>query len=649
MCGIAGGLAWKGERSDTLRRAVDDMCSTMSHRGPDAGGMWADAVCVLGHRRLAVVDLSLNGNQPLANEDEQVWVTFNGEIYNARALRAELQSDHTFRGQSDTEVIVHAYERWGEDCVHRLRGMFAFGIWDQRAEKLFLARDRLGKKPLFYWSDSCHFLFASSVGALVASGFVSRSVDPAAVDAYLSWGYVPAPRSGLRGVWKLPPAGRMAIDRLRPAAVEQQPRYWQLPYRPKLAIGREEAAELVRDKVVESVRMRTESDVPLGAFLSGGVDSSIVVGILATLSSSAVKTFSVGFENERMSELHHARRIADRWQTDHHEMVVKADVADILRPLVRQCGEPYADSSLIPTFYVSQAARRHVTVALTGDGGDESFAGYSRYRLHALAERARRFPGAASLARRAATTMAPRAESNATARRAHGALLGVAGTLGQRQQRWASYFREEEKRGLYTEEFSRELSDPPWARSWLDPTLHRAEGLDAADAAMSVEVDSTLPYDLLVKTDIASMASGLEARSPFLDHELMELAARLPVGLKLRGNDGKHILKYAFRDMLPAENVRRPKMGLSVPLTEWLVGPLAELVQATLGTEQFLGRGYFNRQYVKSLLGQLTADEGGVSAKVWSLLILEIWWQETVEGLAPGGPYTGDGCIEGVT
>jgi asparagine synthase (glutamine-hydrolysing) len=641
MCGIAGVVSLSGNRACS---ALDAMTDALRHRGPDTSGAWSDERCGLGHRRLSIIDLSPAGRQPLANEDGTVRITFNGEIYNYRTLRSELAArGHRFRTQTDTETIVHAYEQWGTECVARLRGMFAFGIWDQRRRRLFLARDRAGKKPLFYTERPDRFLFASELQGLLADPDVPREVDLAGVDAYLSWGFVPAPGTAFRGIRKLPPAHSLTLDLTPEGPVTRVERYWRLRYDPKLHLAEDEAAEMLRERLTEAVRLRMVSDVPLGAFLSGGIDSSVVVGLMARLSGRRVKTFAIGYEEADFSELAHARRIAERWGTEHHELVVRPDALGILPALVRHYGEPFADASAIPTFHVSRITRASVTVALNGDGGDECFAGYPRYRQHHLAERLRQVPGtrflydgfdrsgcmaiACQLASRfAGGSHGGKSWVGALAKRA----LAVACDPARRYARWLSCFKEAEKQALYSGEM-RSLLCGPRPDAWLDSLFAETAGLHPVDAAMAIELRSKLPYDLLVKVDVASMAHGLEARSPFLDHEVMELAARLPVDLKLRGKTAKYLLLRTFADLLPEENVRRPKMGFDLPIGRWFRGPLRELLCDSLLDERALGRGYFQPHAIRSLVTGHLEGRADHSLPLWNLLMLELWFREMLD------------------
>ncbi len=655
------------------------MIDAQAHRGPDAWGVWSDGRCALGHRRLSIIDLSEAGRQPMSNARGDIRITFNGEIYNFQHLRRELESlGHGFRTRTDTEAIICAYEQWGIDCLARLRGMFAFGIWDRRRRRLFLARDRVGKKPLFYAQFGDQFLFASELQGLLADERVPREVDPPAIDAYLSYGYVPAPRAAFKGIYKLPPAHCLTLDLKQTGFEKRIERYWALDYEPKLRIDEDEACEVLREKMTEAVRLRMISDVPLGAFLSGGVDSSVIVGLMAQLSGAKVKTFSIGFNESAYDETAHARRIAERWETDHHEFIVEPDALSILPKLVRHYGEPYADSSAIPTFYVAQMTRRHVTVALNGDGGDESFAGYDRYLANHLAERMRSVPGAAVAARALCRVIPDSIDPKSRARRARRFLAVASQPMAERYPRWLKTFQDEAKTRLYSPEFigllkghgGVLLSDvgevmkcgassllalcdgATGARKQLAPHMYIAKflperlkalfdgstpphlplhpPLHPIDAAMAVDVASYLPYDLLVKVDVASMANSLEARSPFLDHEAMEFAARLPVEIKFRGGRLKSLLKRAFADLLPPENVNRRKMGFGVPVGQWFRGPLRDLLRDALLSPRSLERGYFRESEVRRLVDEHLERRADHSFQLWNLLMLELWHREFI-------------------
>jgi asparagine synthase (glutamine-hydrolysing) len=626
MCGIAGILA-----PSTDEARIVPLTQAQRHRGPDAWGVWSDDVCALGHRRLSIIDLSEAGRQPMANADGSVWITFNGEIYNFQSLRAELEkSGCRFRTRTDTEVIIHAYQRWGADCLRRLRGMFAFGLWDQRRRRLLLARDRVGKKPLFYTEAAGRFLFASELQGLLADADVPREVNAQAVDAYLSWGYVPAPLTGFKGIYKLPPAHSLTVEMTDDGFVTRPERYWKLDYTPKLKLSEAEAAEALREKLTEAVRLRMISDVPLGAFLSGGIDSSVVVGLMAQLSDRPVKTFSIGFAEAAYDETIHARRIAKLWGADHHEFIVKPNALEILPTLVRHYGEPYADSSAVPTFYVSQLTRANVTVALNGDGGDESFAGYERYLGNRIAERVGSLPGSALGAKALGALLPDSINPKNRLRNVKRFLAAATQPAAQRYGRWVGFFREEDKQRLYNGEL-RELLAQSRPVEWMERMFAETVGLDPVDATMAVDVQSYLPFDLLVKVDITSMANSLEARSPLLDHEVMEFAARLPVGLKLRGREAKYLIKRAFTDLLPPENVNRRKMGFGVPVGEWFRGPLRELLCDSLLTRESRTREYFEAREVGRLVTLHLNRQADHAFPLWSLLMLELWLREFMQ------------------
>lgn len=636
MCGIAGVVTTTPDRPiGPYGAAVRRMCDIMAHRGPDADGFWSDDRAALGHRRLAIIDLTESGRQPMTNEDGTLWITFNGEIYNFHELRDALTAHgHVFRSQSDTEAILHAYEQWGDDCVKRLRGMFAFAIWDSRAGRLFAARDRVGKKPFFYAWDGRVLRFASELASIVADPEVPRTVDPQAIDYYLTWGYVPAPRTAFEAVRKLAPGHVLSLDANAPEAGPRTSRYWDLPYLPKRTLSFDDAKAELRVLLTESVRMRMISDVPLGAFLSGGIDSSIVVGIMAGLSDQPVKTFSIGFRDAAYNELDHARRIAEKWSTDHHEFVVEPDALSILPMLVRHYGEPYADSSAVPTYYVSQITRQQVTVALNGDGGDEGFLGYQRYLANSLAESLQRVPGAARGVGLMQRLIPRKAEAKSLLHRAHRFLK--VGTLPEadRYAHWVGYFGAEAKRSLYRADFLRRVR-PEEPLNWYNEVTAAQPGLCAEERADLADIHGYLPYDLLVKVDIASMANSLEARSPLLDHHVLEFAARLPRSFKLHGRQAKWILRQAFADMLPPENVNRRKTGFGAPIGQWLRGPMKPLAEDHLlsGTSRI--REYLDGDALDALTAEHMSGKADHSYRLWNLLMLDMWHREF--GVSPNG------------
>ncbi|MFM7316382.1 MAG: asparagine synthase (glutamine-hydrolyzing) [bacterium] len=629
MCGIAGAISNSTvSDADNTAAFVQRACGVMAHRGPDADGFWSDGQAMLGHRRLAIIDLTAGGRQPMTNEDGTLWITFNGEIYNFQELRDELaKAGHSIKSQSDTEVILHAYEQWGERCVERFRGMFAFAIWDTRKKRLFAARDRVGKKPFFYHWDGQTFRFASEIAAIVSDSGVSRRINPSAIDYYLTWGYIPAPMTPYADVHKLPPAHTLVFEASDSGWLVTTNKYWQLAYSPKSNLRFEDACEEIRLLLTEAVRLRMISDVPLGAFLSGGIDSSIIVGLMAGLSSRPVKTFSIGFRESRFNELDHARRIASRWGTEHHEFIVEPDAVGILPNLVRHYGEPYADSSAIPTYYVSKVTREHVTVALNGDGGDEGFLGYERYLANGIAEKLSRIPGSSIAVSLAGKLIPGSTDSKNVMQRIKRFLKVASMPERDRYAHWIGYFGQADKNKLYKKGFS-ELVDSADSLHWYERLVKSEPGLSAIERANLADIQSYLPYDLLVKVDIASMACSLEARSPLLDHKVLEFGARLPVEFKLQGKKGKQILRQAFSDLLPPENVNRRKAGFGVPVGDWFRGPMQEMLRQVLGSKSATIRGYLAGDEIDRLLHEHVSNRQDHTFKVWNLLMLELWHQE---------------------
>ncbi len=626
MCGIVGQALRDGGRVDP--QLLLRMCAALEHRGPDSRGEFAADGVGLGIQRLRVIDLR-TGDQPIANEDGTIVVVLNGEIYNYRELRESLEEKgHRFSTQGDTETIVHLYEELGPRCVSRLHGMFAFALWDGRRRQLLLARDRLGKKPLFYALRAGRLTFASEIRALLEDRDIPRDVDLASIDRYLAYGYVPAPRSAFQAVQKLLPAhtlvwrdGLVSIDR-----------YWSLDYGrklPKLSNG--ELCELIRDTVKSATRRRLVADVPLGAFLSGGIDSSAVVAAMAEASSGPVKTFSIGFDRSRFDELPHARRIAELFGTDHHEFVVRPDAIEILPRVVRHYGEPFADSSAIPSFYLASLTRDHVTVALNGDGGDEAFGGYTRYVANALAARLHRLPywfrrTAAGLG----ATLPSSGEVSSVTQRAKRLSKTLALDPSERYARYVQILDPDRRAELYGAELLAQVdvgdATDVVATPWRD-----ASGSHPVDVMLEVDTATYLPDDLIAKIDIATMAHGLEARSPLLDHEVMELAAAIPAELKVRGSEKKWIFRQALRGLIPDEILDRPKQGFSVPISDWLRHDLSGWAHEVLLDPGTLARGWFREDAVRGMLAR-HADGADVEAPgLWSLLMLELWQREIVD------------------
>jgi asparagine synthase (glutamine-hydrolysing) len=626
MCGIVGQARDDGTSVDASMLA--SMCAALEHRGPDSRGIHAEEQVGLGIQRLRVIDLE-TGDQPIYNEDRTVVVVLNGEIYNYRELRERLvRNGHRFETHGDTEVIVHLYEEEGPDCVRSLQGMFGFALWDMRRGQLLLARDRVGKKPLFYAHRDGALSFASELRALMQDPEIPRDLDHQAIDCYLGYQYVPAPLSIFRAARKLPPAstllyrdGEVTIDR-----------YWRLDYGRKRNVDDREALNLeIRDTIRRATKRRMVADVPLGAFLSGGIDSSAVVAAMAEQSALPVKTFSIGFENAAFDELKYARMIAEQFGTEHHEFVVKPDAVELIPKIVRQYGEPFADSSAIPSFYLAELTRRHVTVALNGDGGDESFAGYTRYVGNLMARRLEKLP---LPLRRAAGAMGERMPTSpnvsSTLSRARRLARSLPLDAPARYARHMSYFDWLQRDELYTDEF-RELIGHSLAPGVIADPWYEATGSDAIDVMLETDVETYLPGDLLVKVDIATMAYSLEARSPLLDPEVMELGASLPGHLKLRGTEKKVVLRDALRGWIPDAILDRPKMGFGVPIVDWFRHDLRDWTRDILLDPAARERGWFDPAYVEATLDRHAAGLEDASSRIWALLVLELWLREFVD------------------
>ena len=626
MCGIVGLV--RNDGLDVDQALLGRMCAAIRHRGPDDDGFYVNGPVGLGMRRLSIIDLK-SGQQPIHNRDRTAWIVFNGEIYNYRELREKLEKlGHTFYTNSDTEAIVHAYDRYGADCPKHLRGMFAFAIWDERTQELFLARDRVGKKPLLYAQVNGQFVFGSEFSALLLHPDIGRDIDFQALDHYLSFMCVPAPLTAYRAIRKLEPGHTL---RWRKGDLRLE-RYWQPDFSKKIDIDEEEAGERAIEILRDAVRVRLMSEVPLGAFLSGGIDSSAVVALMSEESSDPVKTFSIGFEEQDFSELHHARRVAEHVGADHHEFIVRPDALEVVPLLVEHYGEPFADSSAIPTYYVARETRKHVTVALNGDGGDESFAGYERYAAMRLAEVYYRLPGIlrGSLVEPAVGLIPTSEGRRSRVRDAKRFLRAASLPKADRYLRWVSVFDREAKVDLYSESFRNETANAH-AAALLDPWFAKANGAGIVDAALLADIMTYLPNDLLVKVDIATMAVSLEARSPFLDHHVIEFAASLPERLKLRGLTTKYLLKRVLKKLLPAENLSRRKMGFGVPIGLWFRGKLQPFLRETVLSEKALNRGLFKTSTVERLVEQHTSGERDYAHQLWTLLMLELWFRRFID------------------
>ncbi|GHE27488.1 asparagine synthetase B [Streptosporangium violaceochromogenes] len=615
MCGIAGAVCPGGVDPETVR----DMCAALAHRGPDGGGLHVEPSAVLGMRRLAVVDVT-GGDQPVYSEDRTIVAVFNGEIYNFAELRAELlAAGHRLVSAGDSECLVHLYEEHGDAFVHRLRGMFAFALWDGRRRRLLLARDRVGKKPLYWGVRSGALRFASELKALIRDPRWRGEVDPVALHHYLTFQYVPAPWSILEGIGKLPPGSTLVWEDGH-ARVD---RYWRLDATPRPAASTEEEAERLRGLLLEATRLRMAGERPIGAFLSGGVDSSAVVAAMARQSPRPVRTFCVGFEDAGFDERGHAGEVAALYGTDHSEMVLSASPLEVLPDLAWHFDEPFADSSAIPTFLVARLSSREVTVVLTGDGGDESFGGYRRYELLLRSSRLWAPRMASPLLSAAGRSLRALSRQGSPLRRAGwGMELAGLPTAG-RYTRLMSYFTEEQKRKVYTPG-QRDRVRGVRSGAIVERAFEEsAAGCDLT-RVMDVDVNTYLPGDLLVKSDISTMACSLEARSPFLDHVLMEWAAGLPAELKIRGRTTKYLLKRALEGWLPPHLLERPKMGFGVPLASWLRNGLRPVAHDLLTDATARDRGIFDPRTVTRLLAEHAAGRDH-SNRIWALMQFELW------------------------
>jgi asparagine synthase (glutamine-hydrolysing) len=631
MCGIAGVFHFAQDQP-VDRELLDRSTDAIAHRGPDGRGTHIDGSVGLGHRRLAIIDTTDAASQPLSNEDGTVWIVFNGEIYNFQSLKEELEKKgHRFHSRSDTETIVHLYEEMGERVVERLRGMFAFAIWDKKKQQLFLPRDRIGKKPLHYWTDSQTLRFGSEIKAILEDPSVPREPDLQALSHYLTLGYVPSPETAFKGVRKLPPAHTLTVSRDGQLRIK---RYWELSMGPKRTDRLERIEEEILETLDEATKLRMISDVPLGAFLSGGIDSSAVVASMQRASTSPVRTFAIGFEEKAWDESSYARLVAEHVKTDHTELVLKPDSLEGIEKLSWHYNEPFADSSLLPTSAVSKLARSKVTVVLSGDGGDEVFCGYGRYTGVRVEER---LDGMAAPLRALAKSRAGIAVLQG---------LGVGATNGLTDHlhaaRWRSQLPMVERylcqieptspdtrRRVMAQDLVRALGgfDP---RALLRDRIEKSDGETWTEKCAHADFTTYLPDDICVKVDVASMAYGLETRAPLLDHILVEKVARLPFALKMRGITGKWVLREALRARLPATTLTRKKMGFGVPIEVWFKGGFSKLLEDVLLDKKARERGVLDPQGVRGLIDEHKA-RGGQQYALFTLLMLEVWFRQWID------------------
>lgn len=618
MCGITGFVDQSPTLEPDVRASVlDRMCRVIRHRGPDDQGTFVSGGVCLGMRRLSIIDLA-GGHQPMSGEDGSVTIVFNGEIYNYRELQLDLESrGHQFQTHSDTEAIVHAYEEYGASCVEHLRGMFAFAIWDERKRTLFIARDRAGKKPLYYTATPQGTLvFGSELKSLLEHPEVERELNVEALDAYLSFGYVPDPLSILRGVHKLPPGHHLTFRNGR-IKIQQ---YWDFRYEETKERDAEDYLEELLALLDEAVRVRLVSDVPLGAFLSGGIDSSTIVGLMSRHTDRPVKTFSIGFHEDGYDELKYARIAARRFNTEHHEFIVTPEICHIVDELAWHLDEPFADSSAIPTYAVSKLAREHVTVVLSGDGGDELFAGYTRYAID------RKRSGFARLPRALRKGLMQPLSQNLP----HGAwgrnyLHNVSLDPLSRYLDSISFFNALNKRSLYTADFRSQLNGETFAATLFKEYARRVSSNEPLDTLLYLDSKTYLPGDILTKVDRMTMAASLEARVPLLDHKLIEFVTRIPARMKMKGLDTKHIFKRAVRGLVPDEILNRTKQGFGLPIQKWINQELRSYIKDVLFDRRTKDRGYFKQDYIELLYDEHDRARRDNTGPLWALFMLELW------------------------
>jgi asparagine synthase (glutamine-hydrolysing) len=640
MCGITGIFDTRGQ-APIERAVLHHMNEAHAHRGPDEGSLHLEPGLGFGHRRLSIIDVS-TGQQPLFNEDGSVVIVFNGEIYNYQSLIPELQAQgHVFHTKSDTEVIVHAWEAWGEDCVKRLRGMFAFALWDRNRQTFFMGRDRLGVKPMYYaLLDDGHLVFGSELKSLLAHGGLDRTIDPLAVEEYFALGYVAEPRTVFKQALKLPPGHTLVWRRGEPMPAPRE--FWDVRFTlDNHTITVEDACAELDARLKESVRLRMISEVPLGAFLSGGVDSSAVVAAMAGLSSEPVNTCSMAFDDPAYDESAFAQTVAERYKTNHSVEMVQSDDFDLIDTLALLYDEPYADSSAIPTYRVCQLARKHVTVALSGDGGDETFGGYRRYRMHLMEERMRsslpegvRRPLFGLLGR-----VYPKADWAPRMLRAKTTFEGMARSSVEAYFHSVSILRGPMRDQLFSPRFKADIAGYDALRVF-EHHAARAGTDDPLALIQYLDMKTYLVGDINTKVDRASMAHSLEVREPLMDHELIEWMARLPSSLKIRGQEGKFLLKKAMEPHLPHDVLYRAKKGFAVPLARWFRGPLKERVRNAVLGPRLAETGWFDRAYLQHLVDAHQSGVRDYSAPLWTLLMFEAFLRKVVDGAgaAPSQP-----------
>jgi asparagine synthase (glutamine-hydrolysing) len=622
MCGICGVYIYEN-RMEMNPFILKKMCDTIAHRGPDDEGYFYNDQVFLGNRRLSIIDLEY-GHQPMSNEDQSIWLVFNGEIYNYPEIRAQLiQKGHTIRTHSDTEVIIHLYEEYGEACASKLNGMFAFAIWDENRKLLFIARDRVGIKPLYYTNQDGRFIFGSELKAIRAVPGLQLDIDPAAVDQFLTLEYIPGPHTIYKNIHKLPPGHYMTIR----GGQTRLCNYWKIPQEP-IHKSEEACVEIVRGLLQESVKMQMISDVPLGAFLSGGIDSSAVVALMARSSSDQIRTFAIGFEDNSYNEIDYARRIATQFNTLHCEEIIQPDIIQLIDQLVSHFDEPFADSSIFPTYLVSKMASEQVKVVLSGDGGDEVFGGYDTYLAHRLEHyyyrlipkplRAHTFPAIMD-------RIPPRPSKKGWINKAKRMVEGGSYSSTLRHARWMVFMTDAYRYNLYQPDFRHSINGSPTVQAFLEQQFEQACKLDFMAQSQYVDIKTYLVDDILVKVDRMSMAASLEARVPLLDHRLIEFALNLPDPMRIRFRRTKVIFRKAMQGLLPPEIIEKHKQGFSVPIKQWIRGPLKPMMTDLLAPDIVRRRGYFDSDTVSLWVNEHLKGSVNHSHRLWALMILELW------------------------
>lgn len=623
MCGIAGKIYFN-QNQIVSAEEIKMMTNYLAHRGPDDSGIFIDGQVGLGHKRLSIIDLSAAGHEPMSDDTGKIHLTFNGEIYNFQQLRQDLEKDGVkFKSKTDAEVVIYLYKKYGTDCLQYLRGMFAFAIWDSTQQILFLARDPLGKKPLKYYRDNSCFIFASELKAILTNKEVKKEPDWSAIDEYLTYKYVPCPKTGFKNIFKLPPASFMIVNANGEMMIKK---YWQLDFSQKLNLSEAVWREKITDKLIESIKLRLISDVPLGVHLSSGVDSGLIAAMIAKDIGIRPKTFTIGFKEAEYDERPLAKLVAKKYHTQHQELVIEPHTVEILPQLAYQYEEPYADASALPTFYLSQLTKGYASVAINGDGGDENFAGYERYRAFKMHGLLSAVPAKKMLALLSSNYY--QKTKNKSYQKIARLLKSYAADPRDFYLNIIEYFSPAAKKLLYTKNLNNDI-DSRW-RSYSLDLFDEVKNLDWLDQLLYVGINSHLPDDLLVKTDIASMAHGLELRSPFLDKEFMELTAQMPSSLKIKGNNKKYLLKKIAAEYLPAEIVCQAKKYFDIPLDYWFRGDLKQYIENNITDPKFLSYG-FNKDFILSLINEHASHKNSCENQLWSLLMLRLWLKQWFE------------------